>query len=104
MVLAEVGEIVWGEIVFGGNLIDGKVGGLEVHQHVDLAFVVEPFANGHTEGFLELAVECGGRHVHERAKLLGVQLACVVTEHLFAEVEVVALHPTGHIEQLLLII
>ena len=99
MLLAEVGEIVWGEVILGGNLLNGHVRGLEVHEYAYLAPCVEPMHDRHAERLLELAVEGGDGDVGERGELLSVNAATVVAEHQFTKLEVLAGLISEHIDE-----
>ena len=99
MLLAEVREVVRGEIIFGGNLLNGHVCGLQVHENAYLASRVEPMHDGHAECFLELAVEGGDGDAGERGELLSVNAATVVAEHQLTELEVLAGLISEHIDE-----
>lgn len=99
MLLAEVGEVVRGEIIFGGNLLYGHVRGLQVHENAYLALCVEPMHDGHAERLLKLAVEGGDGDAGERGELLRVDVAAVVAEHQLTELEVLAGLISEHIDE-----
>lgn len=99
MLLAEVGEIVWGEVILGGNILNGHVRGREVHEYAFLAPCVEPMQDGHAERLLELAVESGDGDAGERGEFLSVNAAIVVAEHQLTELEVLAGLISEHIDE-----
>lgn len=102
MLLAEVGEIVWGKVILGGNLLNGHVRGREVHEYAYLAPCVEPMQDGHAERLLELAVEGGNGDAGERGELLSVNVATIVAEHQLTELEVLARLISEHIDEVVM--
>lgn len=99
VLLAEVGEIVWGKVILGGNLLNGHVRGREVHEYAYLAPCVEPMQDGHAERLLELAVKSGDGDAGERGEFLSVNATIVVAEHQFTELEVLASLISEHIDE-----
>ena len=104
VLLAEVREVVGGDVIFGGNLFYSHICGFQVYQYAEFAFGVYPFHNGHAEGFLKLTVERSNRYLRESGKLLCIHIAAKVPEHQLSELEVFARLLSEHIDEVVLMI